>query len=118
MSADRLAALADHLRESGAVFYGAYWCPHCQAQKQMFGAAARSSRTSSVTRAAPTPSPVACQAAGVRALSDLGHRRAEDRRGGPAHRSGAALGLRWLISAGALADQGSCVSPKAGRRPG
>lgn len=37
---DRLSALADYLRQSGAVFYGAYWCPHCQAQKQMFGAAA------------------------------------------------------------------------------
>jgi len=29
--------LAQCLGEKGAVFYGAYWCPHCQAQKKMFG---------------------------------------------------------------------------------
>ena len=28
------------LSESGAVFYGASWCPHCQQQKAMFGASA------------------------------------------------------------------------------
>ena len=25
------------LAEKGAVFYGAFWCPHCQAQKKLFG---------------------------------------------------------------------------------
>lgn len=30
-------ALAKHLKESGAKFYGAFWCPHCQKQKQTFG---------------------------------------------------------------------------------
>jgi Zn ribbon nucleic-acid-binding protein len=25
------------LTEKGAKFYGAYWCPHCQVQKAMFG---------------------------------------------------------------------------------
>lgn len=25
------------LKDKGAVFYGAYWCPHCQAQKKLFG---------------------------------------------------------------------------------
>jgi hypothetical protein len=25
------------LSENGATMYGAYWCPHCNAQKQMFG---------------------------------------------------------------------------------
>jgi uncharacterized membrane protein len=35
------SALADHLRESGAKFYGASWCPHCKDQKAMFGLAAR-----------------------------------------------------------------------------
>jgi len=28
---------AQCLSEKGAKFYGAFWCPHCQAQKQMFG---------------------------------------------------------------------------------
>ena len=34
-------ALARHLREQGAVMYGAYWCPHCQEQKVLFGDAAK-----------------------------------------------------------------------------
>ena len=25
------------LKDSGATIYGAYWCPHCQAQKALFG---------------------------------------------------------------------------------
>ena len=33
-----LKSLALHLEESGAKFYGAYWCPHCQQQKAAFGA--------------------------------------------------------------------------------
>ena len=34
----RLKALAVHLAETGAQFYGAYWCPRCQEQKALFGA--------------------------------------------------------------------------------
>lgn len=30
-------ALAKCLTQKGAVFYGAGWCPHCSAQKEMFG---------------------------------------------------------------------------------
>ncbi len=33
-----LKALAIHLRDSGARFYGAYWCPPCQEQKALFEA--------------------------------------------------------------------------------
>ena len=33
-----LEALATHLHESGARFYGAYWCPACQEQKALFTA--------------------------------------------------------------------------------
>jgi len=29
------------LKDAGAVFYGAFWCPHCQTQKKMFGSSAR-----------------------------------------------------------------------------
>jgi thiol-disulfide isomerase/thioredoxin len=25
------------LKDQGAVFYGAFWCPHCQSQKKLFG---------------------------------------------------------------------------------
>lgn len=35
----RLAALAKHLDSTGAKFYGAFWCPVCQQQKDRFGAA-------------------------------------------------------------------------------
>ena len=34
-----LKALATHLRDSGARFYGAYWCPACQEQKSELFAA-------------------------------------------------------------------------------
>ena len=32
-------ALAQHLKAIGAQFYGAYWCPYCSVQREMFGAA-------------------------------------------------------------------------------
>jgi len=28
---------AQSLKDKGAIFYGAFWCPHCQAQKAEFG---------------------------------------------------------------------------------
>lgn len=34
---NELAGFAQCLADSGAKFYGAFWCPHCQAQKKMFG---------------------------------------------------------------------------------
>lgn len=33
-------ALAQCITDSGATFYGAFWCPHCQAQKKAFGSSA------------------------------------------------------------------------------
>jgi hypothetical protein len=32
-----LVAFGQCLEEQGAIFYGAFWCPHCQNQKRMFG---------------------------------------------------------------------------------
>ena len=29
------------IKDSGATFYGAFWCPHCQEQKRMFGSSAK-----------------------------------------------------------------------------
>lgn len=29
------------LKDNGATFYGAFWCPHCQNQKKMFGTSDR-----------------------------------------------------------------------------
>jgi hypothetical protein len=34
-------AVAQCLVEKGATFYGAFWCPHCQEQKKMFGNSAK-----------------------------------------------------------------------------
>jgi len=36
-STPQTIALAEHLTSSGAVMYSAYWCPHCNEQKQLFG---------------------------------------------------------------------------------
>ena len=33
----KLDAFASCLKDKGAIFYGAFWCPHCQAQKKLFG---------------------------------------------------------------------------------
>ncbi len=36
---EELIPFAKCLADSGAKFYGAFWCPHCQAQKALFGRA-------------------------------------------------------------------------------
>ncbi len=37
----QLDSFAQCLTDKGAVFYGAFWCPHCQATKRLFGASAK-----------------------------------------------------------------------------
>jgi glutaredoxin len=37
-----LEPFATCLKNSGAKFYGAFWCPHCQDQKKLFGTAKES----------------------------------------------------------------------------
>merc|ERR1712217_336666 len=39
-STNQAIQLAAHLKAKGAIFYGAYWCPHCRNQREMFGAEA------------------------------------------------------------------------------
>ncbi len=36
---DKRVDLAQCLTDKGAKMYGAYWCPHCQQQKKLFGKA-------------------------------------------------------------------------------
>ena len=36
-SASNHEKLAQCLTEKGVKFYGAYWCPHCKEQKELFG---------------------------------------------------------------------------------
>ena len=40
-SPPKAVELATRLREAGAKMYGAFWCSHCQEQKQAFGAEAQ-----------------------------------------------------------------------------
>jgi len=37
----KLDAFAQCLGQKGAMFYGAFWCPHCQNQEAMFGKSAK-----------------------------------------------------------------------------
>lgn len=32
---------AQCLKDKGAIFYGAFWCPHCKAQKELFGSSVK-----------------------------------------------------------------------------
>lgn len=36
-STDQAIELSKFLKEKGVTMYGAFWCPHCQRQKEMFG---------------------------------------------------------------------------------
>lgn len=38
--AGKLDAFATCIKDSGATFYGAFWCPHCRNQKAEFGSSA------------------------------------------------------------------------------
>jgi uncharacterized membrane protein/glutaredoxin len=56
-------ALAIHLARSDAKMYGAYWCPHCQQQKELFGASAfRLPYVECSPGGQGTPQTAACQA--------------------------------------------------------
>jgi hypothetical protein len=41
-STDQAIELAKRMKEKGITFYGAYWCPHCSRQKEIFGRQAMS----------------------------------------------------------------------------
>lgn len=59
-------ALAEHLRRSGVVFYGAWWCPACFKQKDLFGQQA-GNRLPYVECDKDQPGRDRCQAADVKA---------------------------------------------------
>lgn len=59
-------ALAKHLTAIGAKMYGAFWCPHCYEQKQLFGKeAAKEFLYIECDAQGKNPQPQACVAAGV-----------------------------------------------------
>lgn len=62
-----LRGLAVHLEDVGAKMYGAFWCPACESQKELFGASAERIpyiECSPAGRSGPTAT--TCLAAGVR----------------------------------------------------
>jgi len=59
--------LARHLTATGAKFYGAYWCPHCTNQKEMFGKAATLLPYIECDPRSPVGQPQVCAAAQIRA---------------------------------------------------
>jgi uncharacterized membrane protein len=59
-------ALAEHLSEAGALFYGASWCPHCQEQKRLFGTSASRLPYIECSLGGPNaPQSAACRSAGI-----------------------------------------------------
>lgn len=59
-------ALAAHLKQVGAKMYGAFWCPHCHDQKQLFGREASSQiNYIECDPKGKNPQPDLCEAANV-----------------------------------------------------
>ena len=59
-------ALAEHLEQQDVLFYGAYWCPHCQEQKRLFGASAHRLPYIECGPGGPrAPAAPSCRAAGI-----------------------------------------------------
>ncbi|WP_411871096.1 hypothetical protein [Vulcanococcus limneticus] len=71
-------ALVEHLRSKGAIFYGAWWCPHCFTQKNLFGTEA-GRKLPYVECAKDDAGRQRCEAAGIRAFPswDLNGQRRE-----------------------------------------
>lgn len=59
--------LADYLSNTGAKMYGAYWCPHCARQKQLFGDAALSIPYVECDLRGANPQVNLCNAVGINA---------------------------------------------------
>lgn len=59
-------AFAQALTASGAKMYGAYWCPHCQNQKKMFGSSFQYIDYIECDPRGDDANPDACQAAGIK----------------------------------------------------
>ncbi|MEM9164498.1 MAG: hypothetical protein AAGC54_15710 [Cyanobacteria bacterium P01_F01_bin.4] len=59
--------LADHLTVYGAKMYGAYWCPHCATQKELFRGAADRLPYIECDPNGANAQPELCQAKAIRA---------------------------------------------------
>lgn len=56
---------AQCLTDSGTKMYGAYWCPHCDTQKKMFGSSFDFAPYVECDARGNNADPAACQAAGI-----------------------------------------------------
>ena len=62
-------ALAKHLTAIGAKKYGAFWCPHCYEQKQLFGKEAfKEVNYIECAKEGKNPQPQACLTAGIKSF--------------------------------------------------
>ena len=62
-----IRGLAEHLTKIDAKFYGTYWCPACNAQKELFGSSVRRLPYSECSPGGPrAPQAPECDAAGVK----------------------------------------------------
>ncbi|HEY9763265.1 MAG TPA: hypothetical protein V6D07_12120 [Trichocoleus sp.] len=57
--------LANHLKASGATMYGAYWCPHCAEQKELFDGAAAQLPYVECDASGENPQPQLCKEKGI-----------------------------------------------------
>lgn len=57
--------LAEHLSQTNAVMYGAFWCPHCASQKELFGDAASQVPYVECDPEGENAQPELCQAKGI-----------------------------------------------------
>jgi len=58
--------LSKHLRKIGAIMYGTYWCPHCNAQKELFGGAFKYIKYVECDPRGDRANPALCSEKGVR----------------------------------------------------
>ncbi len=89
----KLQAFAKCLTEKGAVMYGAYWCPHCQNQKKLFGGA-----FSYVNYVECTKDPKKCEAAQVKGYPTWTFKNGQR--------------IEGEASFAALSEKSSCPAPK------
>ncbi len=68
----RLNAFAQCLNTKGAKMYGAFWCPHCAEQKEMFGSSFQYVNYVECGIKGSRALAQVCTDAGIQALSHLG----------------------------------------------
>lgn len=59
-------SFAQCITDSGAKMYGAYWCPHCQAQKKIFGSSWDNINYIECATPGSNQQTTACNAAGIK----------------------------------------------------